>query len=459
MKKATFMTCCILVSALAQAADAPDYSKRGNIYDSTQLTPVPHARFMNVEALKEYKKCLASYKGKSEQCRNMGYEFTVPYSLDSETVAVATKLRKSWQRFEDRYYWRSMVRLNNPTMLMSHCWLDWSSGGNKTQTAQFILNVDKGMYPKELAGKIPEQQPDPRLMLDSYGIAPQVPNRDYCNGLSMDLTLMYLPGTCVYLGSAKLFCIEGLKRSMNPLAPAPIAFREDLAVRRVQQAVKEAHSDYLKEYAQDVAQALAPNGKFTPLLWTGLGDAVVAPTMSAKPNVAFVTARAQEAGSRLGGVFQATAYPYYLQGLSGPSAVLRAHLLPTSRDVLGVPNPPGVWKLEEFKRRFPVNNPVMYERFGYTNLFQAWNETKPRLLPESAGAKPLRQMIYMATGGNVYLPRLTPVPVPAPMLIGPFAPGLPYTGPQTQFTWVSVGEGYEVPRVSGNPTGYGAVTK
>lgn len=49
--------------------------------------------------------------------------------------------------------------------------------------------------------------------------------------------------------------------------------------------------------------------------------------------------------------------------------------------------------------------------------------------------------------------------MPAPMLIEPFVAGLPYTGPQTRFSWVSVAEGYEVPRVQGNPLGYGAVTK
>ena len=106
------------------------------------------------------------------------------------------------------------------------------------------------------------------------------------------------------------------------------------------------------------------------------------------------------------------------------------------------------------------HNPLAYERFGYTNLFQAWNEVRPRLLPEEPSAKPLRQMIYMASGATVYLPSPTPVPVPAPMLLREFAAGLPYTGAQTRFTWVSVGEGYEVPRVQGVPAAsYGEVTK
>lgn len=444
----------LLGAALAAAAHAaPDYSGRNNVYSSTQLTPVPHARFLNVEAMRPSKACAAQG---GQDCQT--YEFTAPYSLESETVAVATKLRAAWQRFEDRYYWRALTRLNNPAMVLSHCALEWKSG-QKAEAAKLVVNVDNRMFPQELAGTIPERPPDDRLHLDSYGLRPQMPNSDYCAGLSLEFAVMYLPGTCIYLGSARLFCIEGDTPSLNPLAPRPLGFRRDLAVQRVAKATQEAHTTYLKDYAQDVLKALAPSPTFYPLPWSGLNGAVVAPTMRPNPDVAFLKQGAQEAANRLGGVFRDTAYLYYLQGLSGPAGALRAHLLPQRGDVLGVPHPPGVWKLEEFKRRWPVNHPVMYERFGYTNLFEAWSEVRPRLLPEAASAKPLRQMIYMASGGNVYLPNLIPVPMPAPMLIEPFAAGLPYTGPQTRFSWVSVAEGYEVPRVQGAPLGSGAVTK
>lgn len=462
MKKAVLVGLFLSLGAVAHAEEAPDYSKRNNVYSMSQTTPVPHARFINAPALRAYQKCAAQnasqWGNERQSCQN--YEFTAPYSLDTETVKVGTRLRAAWQRLEDRYYWRAMTRLNNPAMVLTHCSLDWSTGQDKTRPAEVVLNVDDSMYPKQLAGKVPQQAPGDRLRLDTYGLIPQVPNKDYCAGLDMDLTIMYLPGTCFYLFGAKLFCIEGTEASLNPLAPKPIGFRHDLAVQRVNKAVKEAHSDYLKEYGEDVLKALAPSPKFFPLMWSGLTDAVVAPTMSLKPDLTFVKNKAQEAGSRLGGVFRGTAYPYYLQGLTGPALPLRAHLLPKAGDVLGLPNPPGVWKLEEFKRRFPVNNPVAYERFGYTNLFQSWNEVRPRLLPEEPSAKPLRQMIYMASGANVYLPSPTPVPMPAPMLLREFAAGLPYTGTQTHFTWVSVGEGYEVPRVQGVPAAsYGEVTK
>ena len=453
MKAPALLGSLLALGAVMSAASALDYSKRDNIYSGTELRPIPYARFINVEALRRYKACVAKGQG---DCKT--YEFTAPYSLDSATVEVATKLRAAWQRLEDRYYWRAMTRLNNPAMVLTHCSIDWKSG-QQAEQAKITLNVDDSMVPQDLAGKIPQQQPDDKMQLDRYGLFPQVPNTDYCHDLSLDLTIMYLPGTCVYFGAAKVFCIQGDQASLNPLAPNPIGFRNDLAVERIKKAVQEANTDYLKDYGQDVLGALTPTDTFFPLLWSSLSDAVVAPTMRLQPNLTFLKDKAQEAANHLGGVFQGTAYPYYLQGLIGPAAPLKVHLLPRMNDVLGVPNPPGVWKLEEFKRRFPVNNPLIYGRFGYTNLFQAWNEVRPRLLPEPAEAKPLRQMIYMASGGNIYLPNPVPVSMPAPMLIDAYAAGLPYGGPQTRFSWVSVAEGYQVPRVSGQPLGYGAITK
>lgn len=443
------------LGATAQAADTPDYRNRVNIYNQTVATPVPFASFINVDAFKAHQECQAKGQG---NCQS--YVLTTPYSLDSETIRVGQDLRTAWQRYEDRFYWRAMVRLNNPAMKVTHCLVNWSGGQVQASAPAFTINTDQSMFPKELSGKIPVQAPRDHLKLDGYGLLPRVNNTDYCDNLSWDFSTMYLPGSCVYAYGKKVFCIEGRVPSLNPLAPAPLGFRFDRANQRILKAIKEAHGQYLADYVKDVAKALTPSAKFFPLLWSNLDGAVVAPTMSLRPNVTFLQPNAQEAGTRLGGIFQATAYPYYLQGLSGPSLALKAHTLPGRSDVLGVENPPGVWKLEEFKRRFPVNNPVMYERFGYTTLFQAWNELTPRLLPEDASAKPLRQMIFMAVGNNIYLPSPIPVPMPAPMLIPQYSAGLPYSGPQTHFTWISVPEGYAVPRVTGKPAvDYSEVTR
>ncbi|MDP9766133.1 hypothetical protein [Deinococcus enclensis] len=449
----------LALGAQALAEDAPDYSGRDAIYSQTVLTPLPNARFMSITAKNEYKKCLADNKGSSTPRTCTNYEFTAPLSSLDESVRVATDLREAWQRFEDRYYQRANLELNNPSSWFSSCLLNFSTG-SKAQKAVWTLNSEPWMYPKEIKG-LPTVLPDDRLRLDSYGLFPKVRNGDYCDGVSPRLDFMYLAGTCNYLGAVRLFCIEGTQNTLNPAAPRPLWFRYDLALQRIQGAIEHAHKVYLPEYVADVTKALAPTVKWWPLMWTGLDDAVVAPVMTLKPDMNGVLDEARKAGNALGSPFQATAQPYYLQGLSGPPAqLLRVHQLPGGKDDLDVNNPPGVWKLEEFKRRFPPNAAPLYERFGYVHLFQAWNEMVTTLLPETVSAKAARQMIYQATGIYYYVHDSTAIPVPAPILISEYAAGLPYAGPKTHFTWVSLPEGYPVPRVQGRPVlDYGSVTK
>lgn len=440
-------------AAAAAAEKAPKYDRQ-NIYDTTRLTPLPHASFISVQKLKGNKACAAKAKNDKDKANCGKYQYSVPYSLNGETLRVATALRQAWQRFEDRYYWRAMLNLNSPAMNLSHCLIDFGQQRRADQPA-LVIHTDDSVYPKELAGKIPRQDIQDKLAMDRYSIFPNVPNTDYCGGAKMDFTLMYLPGTCFYLGSTKLFCIEGDQETLNPLAPRPLAFNYGAALARIKAAIALAEKDYQADYQEDVLKAVKPTAKFHPLLWdTLLSGALVAPTQTLKPDLATLAQKGKDAGTRLGGVFQATAPVYYAQGLTGNAVTLplRVHVLPTRTDVLVNPNPPGVWKLEEFKRTFPQQPSPLYERFGYTNLFSAWTRPTVKLLPEPVEGKPLRQMIYLAEGNNVYL-QIPPVvvPQPAPVLIKEFAAGLPYAGVQTHFTWQSVPEGYEVPQVSSVP--------
>ncbi|GGO33464.1 hypothetical protein GCM10008949_32670 [Deinococcus humi] len=437
----------------ATTEKAPKYDRQ-NIYDTSSSRPVPHASFMSVEKFKQYKSCAAKAKNDKDKAGCGKYQYNVPYSFRDETLRVGKDIRQAWQRFEDRYYWRAMLNLNSPFMNLSHCTIDFGQN-QEAAKPEFIVNTEDSMYPKELAGKIPRQDIKDELNMDSYSILPNVPNTDYCAGAKLDLTLMYLPGTCFYLGSAKLFCIEGDQETLNPLAPRPIAFQYGEAVNRIKAATLTAEKLYQADYQKDILEAIKPTAKFSPLLWdTLLTGALVAPTQTLKPDLLGLAQKGKDAGTRLGGVFAATAPVYYAQGLTGNAVTLplRVHTLPALTDVLANPNPPGVWKLEEFKRTFPPQPSPVYERFGYTNLFSAWTRPTVKLLPEAAAAKPLRQMIYMATGNNVSI-QIPPVvvPLPAPVLIKEFAAGLPYAGLQTHFTWQSVPEGYEVPRVSGVP--------
>lgn len=456
MKRLTFLIASfLLVGARAAAEDAPNYDRQ-NIYNTTNLTPLPHASFINVQRLTAYKDCVAQAQTEDAKKRCEKYQFQVPYSMADETVRVGKDMRQAWQRLEDRYYWRAMLNLNNPAMYISHCLIDFGQN-READKPETIINTNDSMYPKELAGKIPQQDIKDKLRMDSYSILPNVPNSDYCDGVNLDFTIMYLPGTCIYLGSSKLFCIEGDQETLNPLAPKPIGFLYEEALNRVRAATGHAEQEYQKQYQQDILQAIKPTAKFFPLLWdTMLSGALIAPAQTLLPDSPLLTALTQKAvaaGNQLDGVFKATAPVYYAQGLTSNAVTLplRVHVLPGKKDVLVNPNPPGVWKLEEFKRTFPQEPSAIYERFGYTNLFSAWTRPTVKLLPEPLEAKPLRQMIYMATGANVYLPNFVPVPMPAPIWIKEFGAGLPYAGLQTHFTWHSVAEGYEVPQVSGVP--------
>lgn len=446
----------LLLTGHATAATtdtAPKYDRQ-NIYDTSSIRPIPHASFINVQKFKQYKTCAAKVKSDKDKANCGKYQYNVPYSFSDETLRVGADMRQAWQRFEDRYYWRAMLNLNGAPMYVSHCLIDFGQN-QKAAKPELVINTEDSMYPKELTGKITKQDIKDKLSMDAYSIFPNVPNADYCDGAKLDATLMYFPGTCFYLGTTKLFCIEGGQETLNPLAPKPIAFNYGEAVNRVKAATLTAEKDYQADYQKDILEAIKPTAKFYPLLWdTMLTGALVAPTQTLKPDLPTLTQKGKDAGTKLGGVFAATAPVYYAQGLTGNALTLplRVHTLPVVTDVLANPNPPGVWKLEEFKRTFPQNPSPIYERFGYTNIFSAWTRATVKLLPEDAAAKPLRQMIYMAIGNNVSI-QIPPVvvPMPAPVLIKEFSAGLPYAGLQTHFTWQSVPEGYEVPRVSGAP--------
>lgn len=446
----------------------PDYSGLSNIFSfaDTRLETVPkgklpHLEVLNVGAFRTYtqnaSRCRAAQAaGQRTDARTCpAHVWQVPYSLESASVRAATDLRRAWQRLEDRYYWRAQVELNNPTLYLAQCLID-TSRGLKTTPPEVRLTVAASDVPEALRGRIPTSSPQNKLQLDDYWPWPQVPARDYCEGVQPTVLPgvpdMYLPGTCFYFVAK--FCIEGQqwrRYALNPAAPAPISFNEAAANARVQRAVKAAHTTYFAQYQRDVLEALF-NPKNTYLFvlpWRSLvpGEgAVVAPVMSYSTDVRPLRAVAETARTRLDGLLGLNAYAYYFQR-AFRSPTLGTHLLPGSQDVQG--SPPGVWAYEEFKRLLPPTNPRWSEDLGYATFFEAFNTTKTTFLPEPASAKPLRQVVYFATGINVY--GLNPVPVPQPMLLPRFAAGLPFAGLQTQFDWRSIAEGYQVPRVQGTP--------
>jgi hypothetical protein len=49
------------------------------------------------------------------------HEFYLPLSSLEATREVARDLRRAWQRFEERYYWRVITELNNPAFWFAYC--------------------------------------------------------------------------------------------------------------------------------------------------------------------------------------------------------------------------------------------------------------------------------------------------------------------------------------------------
>lgn len=440
---------------------------------------IPYLSVMNTAVMAEHQKHLAECQqarqqqgGDTSACPP--FEWIVPYSLASGSVTAATGLRRAWQRFEDRYYWRAVVQLNNPAMYLSNCLINLNVG-LQTQEPAVRITVAPGDVTSQakLTNKYPFNTFDNQLYLDSYLPFPQVENTDYCSGLSFnfipEIPFMYLPGTCfTFLGAPTGICLEGDKsNAVNPLAPAPLYFNMPEAQNRVRQAVEKAQTTYLTEYQSDVVKALfnTKNKYFFPLPWRSLvpGDgAVIAPLMNTAISPKPFTDLAKlvsdlykdDKDTKL---YALNSYPYYFQSVYR-SPTLDAHLLPKRYDVLGTP--PGVWLFEEYKRLLPVTNLPFQEQLGYTTFFEAFNEFKTTLLPELTYAKFLRPVLYYASGNLYDLVYQTVIPLPQPMRVPQYSAGLPYAGVQSHFDWKSVPEGYQIPRVKGTPLfDYGAVVR
>lgn len=431
---------------------APDYSRLTQFlfhFPDTRLETLPRAKL-------PYLSLINTAKGGAN-------EWIVPYSQESGSVAAATGMRAAWQRFEDRYYWRANVELNNPALYLTHCLMNLNMG-LQTRAVRARVTVgpeEVGADPK-ISGKYPFSSPD-GLKLDSYLPFPQVENREYCAGVTPNLIpeipVMYLPGLCfTVFGTPTGVCLEGEKTYVtNPLAPAPLYFNMNEARRRLADAVAKAHTDYLLEYQEDVVGALfnKNNKYFFPLPWQSLlpgNGAVIAPVMnqqvSPKPIADLANQVRQlyqsDPKTRL---FALNSSPYFFQGLAR-SPSLSLHALPTRKDVLK--SPPGVWLYEEYKRLLPPTSLPFQEQFGYTTFFEAYNEPKVALLPEDVAGKLTHPVLYYATGILLDLTGFSVV-LPQPMRIPEYMGGLPFVGPQARYDWKSVPEGYAIPKVKGQP--------
>ncbi len=457
---------------LSASSDKPDYSVNTQILSlaDSRIEKLTDGRVPFVEVI--HTKKLETYQSHRDECRAKEvkgektdastcpqYEWSLPFALEGDSQQSARELRAAWQRFEDRYYWRTMTELNNPAYYLAFCAVDWGGGVNP-DAPEVKVHVPNGVLEKSLRGKVPTSDRDQGFSLDDYIPLPKVHNQDFCDDLSLQiLPLMYIPGFCVDLFGTRLFCSDdiGLKGDATSLGPgpSPIWWNTDEATNRVTDAIKRAHTTYLTEYQADAMKALLP-GKTHPSLfvmpWRSNlpGDGVMlAPVMNLNPDFTPVIDLANTARNALGSssLEGLNALPYYLQSaLRSPSLDLE---LVGGNAVVGTP--PGVWQLEEFKRLLPVTNLAYMERFGYVPFYEAWNQLDATILPEGTAAKALRPILYFAVGIdlNIDLSGITATPMLSPIPVAPFL--LPFVGPRLYADWVSVPDGYQIPRVVGEP--------
>jgi hypothetical protein len=417
---------------------------------------MPYLELTNFANLRTYlangercRKEEAEGKGYSDPSLCPQFEWSVPMSTEDASRDAAKDLRKAWQRLEDRYYWNAMVRLNNPAYYAAFCWVNWSGGVDPARPETKITLRAADLEPS-LRSKIPQTEPDPQLYLDSYFPLPQVDNKDFCDGVNFELLpIMFIPGFCVAFYNVDIIC--------TPDYPKPIWFNQDAANQRILAAIESAHTTYLIDYLTDTLKALTPaeGGRLLfPLPWRSNlpnDGAFIAPIFNLDVNPQQFVELGNQATQIYGGLEGANATAYYLQSaVRSPS--LDWHSINRANDLSQAV--PGVWRLEELKRLLKPTNPLFYERIGYSSFFQAWNDQQPTVLPEPAWAKVLRPLVYWAVGVRVNFEPLfgcgvcssvTPTAVP----VAPYL--LPYAGPRMKWTWVSVPEGYQIPRVKGLP--------
>ena len=440
----------------------PDYSERKAVFSLPDLRLEQLAKgrppFLEVierGAFQTYQKnrdeCRAAETAKQpypDAAKCPQYEWSVPYSTEDASRDAAQDLRRAWQRLEDRYYWRAMVKLNNPAFYMSYCWLNWG-GGVEPERPETRVTVRAEDLEGSLRAKVPLSEPDPKLNLDSYFPLPQVENKDFCDDINFEiLPIMFIPGFCIAFVGVDVLCTDEY--------PKPIWFNNDEAIGRVAEAIRVAHTKYWLEYQEDAIRALTPasDGRLLfPLPWRSNvpGDgAFIAPIINTDVSPQQYLDLGQQASSILGGLEGANAAPYYLQSvLRSPTLAWLA--LPGLQSVVG--SPPGAWRLEELKRLLKPSNPVYYERVGYATMFEAWQDMTTTVLPEPIWAKPLRPLLYWAVGLRVNIDPfgcgICVTPTPAPVGVAPYL--LPFAAPRFSWTWTSVPEGYGIPRVKGVP--------
>jgi hypothetical protein len=223
--------------------------------------------------------------------------------------------------------------------------------------------------------------------------------------------------------------IDEVNAHLNPLppcwlpTPCPPAVDWACVAERLAEAVAIILRDHLPAYWADVYASLATNAPLA-LHWQSLlpGDgAVIAPVFSLTP----------KPGQYAGLVVEPRDAAYYFQGplfprLSVPYAPVELN-----------PAYGGLTEKEDAKRSLEPATLLEYQQFGFAVFFQVFGEMWLGVVFD------LTRGPYLAGACLIPIPPflvLVPVPVPTPLY-----------SPRVFSAWLSVPEGYPIPRVRGVP--------
>jgi hypothetical protein len=137
----------------------------------------------------------------------------------------------------------------------------------------------------------------------------------------------------------------------------------------------------------------------------------------------------------------------------------------------------GIWPLEELKRWFPPSRPEVHEALGYTTYFQVFGKLDFTPLPDPGARWSPGEYAGVSFVRSLHIwnvPLIIDYDNPVAVIVVPFPPFviiipsvypdfenvrpifIPpyvifYAGPRYYYDWVSVPEGYPIPRVKGTP--------
>ncbi len=205
-------------------------------------------------------------------------QWYLPLSSLYATQEVAGQLKRAWERFEDRYFWRVVTEVNNPVYWFLYCVLGLGVGIFSNGPRPAVDFVPPGILPPELGALLSN---DILEMVSSYRRSvggrgspweeirnyraesagkfrkpiylpffPTISPGEFCDGLSFELPIFHIPAFVIQVGGATVWQSPGYPDQ-------PFFFDYAEAERRISRGISHAIRSYYFDYlAKDVLKAL-----------------------------------------------------------------------------------------------------------------------------------------------------------------------------------------------------------